>query len=260
MPSLSGKTILVTRAASQAEDFADLIRKYGGIPYLAPTIEISAPESWDACDKAITGMYMYDGLLFTSSNAVRFFFERLGADAVSSCGGKIICCVGEKTRAAIEECALQVTAMPEKFTAADLGRALRQEDMNGKAFLFPRGNLGNDTLPATLRQMGASVDAVTVYRTTRPLSGRLQECRRDLRAGRIDVVTFTSPSTFDNFVSFFPEEERQTIFDETRIASIGPVTSRAIEAAGFRIDIEPRHSTIESLVEAIINHFSQNNG
>jgi uroporphyrinogen-III synthase len=261
MNSLSGKSILVTRAAHQADDLAALIQQHGGTPVIAPTIDILPHASWEACDKAIDALYMYDGLVFTSTNGVHFFFQRLDdlGTAQDSFSKKRICSVGEKTRQAVEERGLSVTTMPEKFTAADLANALSREDLHGISFLYPRGSLGNNSLPDALKLLGASVDAVTVYQTAKPPAGRLEACRRDLLAGKIDVVTFTSPSTFENFISFFSAEERRQLFEETRIASIGPVTSRAIEAAGFAIDIQSPQSTVASLVEALINYFTSNN-
>jgi|WetSurMetagenome_2_1015567.scaffolds.fasta_scaffold272618_2 uroporphyrinogen-III synthase len=259
LPALAGKKILITRAASQAEDFAELVRREGGIPVIAPTIEILPPVSWDAFDKALEGLYLYNGVLFTSTNAVRFFAARLNECGipVTELKQKIICAVGTRTREEIESLGLHVTTMPEKFTASDLASALSGQDLQGQAFLFPRGNLGSTILSDTLKQLGASVDAVTVYRTEKPDPQALEHCRAMLLAGDIDAATFTSPSTFENFISFFRPEEARDILADTLIVSIGPATTRAIEAAGFQIDIQSRQSTTESLVEALIHHFNQ---
>ena len=70
---LTGKTILVTRAAHQAEEFARAIERYGGTPILFPTIDVQPPKSWEECDRAIDGISRYDGFLFASANAVSFF-------------------------------------------------------------------------------------------------------------------------------------------------------------------------------------------
>ena len=74
---IANKTILITRAAHQAPEFADALRRLGGTPVLFPTIEIVAPASWDECDRAIDALYMYDGIIFTSRNGVEFFMRRL---------------------------------------------------------------------------------------------------------------------------------------------------------------------------------------
>ena len=37
------------------------------------------------------------------------------------------------------------------------------------------------------------------------------------------------------------------------IAVIGPVTARAVEKAGFRVDIMPQEATVEALASEIVN-------
>src|SRR5512140_2903493 len=128
---LSGKTILVTRAAHQAEDFINLIKQHGGESILFPTIEIAPHDSWEAPDRALDGLYMYDGLLFTSINGVDFFFRRMEERKINiqAIQAKMICVVGERTRQAIEKRGFTVTTVPEKYTALDLARTLQQDDL-----------------------------------------------------------------------------------------------------------------------------------
>ena len=74
--NLSGKTILVTRAAHQAASAVRIIERHGGTAIVFPTIEILPPPSWDACDRTLNILHMYDGIIFTSTNGVEFFFQR----------------------------------------------------------------------------------------------------------------------------------------------------------------------------------------
>ena len=255
--TLSGKKVLVTRPVHQASDFVRAIEANGGLAVVFPTIEILPPSSWDACDRALENLYMYNGLIFTSTNGVNFFFQRLTERGISlnSLTSKTIYVVGEKTGKAIEEHGLKVTVMPEKFTAADLSRKLESEDLRGKTFLFPRGNLGKDMLQDNLKLLGANVDSVIVYQTVRPHQTKIDEVRAMLLNGDIDVTTFTSPSTFNNFAALFSKPELIDIFKKTRIAVIGPVTATAITSAGFEPDITVRESTIAALTQAIIDFY-----
>jgi uroporphyrinogen-III synthase len=68
--------VLITRDKAQALGFAREIEKYGFIPVFFPTIEITEPDSWDDVDEKINRIDEYTDLVFTSANAVRFFFER----------------------------------------------------------------------------------------------------------------------------------------------------------------------------------------
>lgn len=256
--SLGGKKILITRSAHQAQEFSRMIRQHGGIPVLFPTIEIIEPKTWDDCDRAIEGLYMYDGIIFISTNGVEFFVKRLKnmGHSPEELKSKMILVVGEKTGLAIEQYGLKVTSMPEKFTSFDLAKKIEQEDLNGKSFLFPRGNLGKDTLADNLKLLGANVDSVVVYQTRQPQQAEVEKVRTMLTEGNIDVATFTSPSTFTNFTAFFPVDELKSLRRIPKIAVIGPVTRRAITASGIEVDIEASESTIENIVSAIELYFT----
>lgn len=253
---LAGKKILITRAAHQADEFAQLVVRDGGTAVLFPTIEILPPVSWDDCDRAIDALYMYDGLIFTSANGVHGFMDRLKELRIlpETLKSKMISVVGERTKLAVGEYGLSVSLMPDRFTSADLAKALDRQDLTGKAFLFPRGNLGKDILQDNLKLLGANVDSVIVYQTTKPRDEKTHEARESLLSGSIDVATFTSPSTFQNFTALFTTNELQAIFSRTAIAVIGPATAQAVMEDGFEADIVAKESTVESLVDAI-GHF-----
>jgi len=253
MSDLRGKSVLITRSSGQSDSLAELVRRRGGIPLIFPTIEIVDSPSGELSDRAIGALHMYDGLIFTSANGVEFFMKRLkaaggNAEAMRS---KLVYVVGEKTAEAVRNHGLTVTLMPDKFTAMELAKLIDHRDLTGKTFLFPRGNLGKDILQDTLRLMGANVDAVVVYETRKPPDEQLRELRATLLAGKADVLTFTSPSTFSNFAELFSKEELDRLLGGALIAAIGPVTANAIEAAGFEADCVSQASTVESLIDAI---------
>ena len=257
-PLLLDKIILVTRPANQADDLVGIIERYGGTAIRFPTIEIIPPDSWDDCDRAIDGLYMYDGIIFTSANGVEFFFQRLAERnaAIEEFKSKQVFVVGEKTKQAVERIGLSVTAIPEKFTAFDLTRMLQQQDLHGKTFLFPHGNLGNDNLANNLKLLSAHVDSVIVYQTVQPPLEHIQHLRDLLAKKKIDILTFTSPSAFNNFASHFPKRDVQAFTMHAKIAVIGPSTASAVEDFGIDVDIVPKSSTIEAMVEAIAEFFS----
>lgn len=256
--SLAGKTILVTRAAQQADNLVHLIEQNGGKAITFPTIEITPPDSWQPVDKAIESLHMYDGMIFTSANGVEFFFQRMNVHEVSldEIKNKLLFAVGDKTKQSLEHLGLTITAVPEKFTAQDLARMLQQEDLQGKSFLFPRGNLSNDSLPATLKTLGAHIDTITVYKTVKPKLENIQRIRSLIQYGGIDVATFTSPSTFRNFTTLFSRVDLKNFFSKTKIAVIGPATAKAVQDAGFEPDIVAKKSTVESLVVTLVESLS----
>jgi uroporphyrinogen III methyltransferase/synthase len=124
--------------------------------------------------------------------------------------------------------------------------------------LIPRASNARDLLPRELEKMGAKVDVVCAYRNVIP---EIEEQKREklkdmLLKGEAEVVIFTSPSTFHNFLKLLDISENRVkeYFKITKIACIGPVTASAIEKKGLRPDITPEKYDIPHLVKAIISN------
>ena len=254
---LRGKTILVTRVPERSSEMIAEIERLGGRAVLFPTIRITDPESWDSCDKAIADISTYENLIFTSTNAVAKFFDRcrfLGVQAQEFTRMSVYA-VGSKTRAAIEERGVSVAAIPESFSSHELGRYLGAGSLHGKRFLFPRGNLSGEDLVRILSTKGATVDAVTVYRTLG--AGRDDVAHVDalLRVGGIDVVTFASPSAARNFFTTLVDEPLRRNSGRPAIAVIGGTTASAVLSLGFPVDIVAKESTGIGLVNAVAEYF-----
>src|SRR5215217_2503813 len=96
---LEGRTVIVTRAASQAEELTTLLENYGAKVILCPTIEIRELDNYERLDEALDHLYGYDWLILTSANGVEFFLQRL-----TNHGLKIedlddikVCAIGRRT-------------------------------------------------------------------------------------------------------------------------------------------------------------------
>jgi uroporphyrinogen III methyltransferase/synthase len=257
-PTLAGRTILITRAQNQAKEFGDAIIAHGGTPVFFPTIEFQPPLSWVECDRAIDSINAYDALIFTSANGVRFFFQRMKERKTSLNGirKKSIYAVGASTQREVERHGCAVTAVPETYTGDNLAQLLTKADVAGKRFLFPRGDLSSNTVIDELTRNGAKVDGVTAYQTAKPKAVDIEYVREKLRKGTIHAITFTSPSTVRNFLSFLTKDEL-TMLRSTPLAVIGPQTQSELEGSGFRADIVARKSTIDDFIETIVEHFGR---
>ena len=128
--------------------------------------------------------------------------------------------------------------MPEEFTGEGLADAFYDLSSRGELtthqgdaqcrLLIPRALKGREILPEALHDMGCHVDVVPVYRTV-PATPDPDVLER-LKTHGADVVTFTSPSTVNSFVSVLAAAgvDAETFLHSTRKASIGPVTTRAL--------------------------------
>lgn len=253
---LFGRGVVITRPEAQAEGFAKLLRAQGARVILFPVIQIGPPESWAELDGAIDRLEGYRWIIFTSANGVRFFFQRLqerGRD-IRDLKGIRIATIGPATAAAVEALRIRVDLVPEEFVSEGVVRAFTGEDLRGCRVLLPRAKEARDVIPEGLVKMGATVDVATTYRTVRS-DREAAELLSLLAEGRVDVVTFTSPSTVAHFLGIMGPDFH--LPPKVRIACIGPVTEAAARKAGLPVDILQERYTIPALVDTIAAYFEK---
>jgi len=147
-----------------------------------------------------------------------------------------------------------VDLVPEEYISEGVVKAFHGQDIEGTKILLPRAETSRDVIPAGLEKMGAQVDVVTVYRTVS--SGRRPEALDSLiKEGKVDVITFTSPSTVTYFQEIMGRD--YALPPRVKIAAIGPVTAAAVHKAGLKVDILQETYTIEGLVAGLHNFFAR---
>jgi uroporphyrinogen III methyltransferase / synthase len=258
---LFGRRIIVTRSREQADELMDMLEERGAEAIPAPTIRVLPPDDMAALDRACAEASAFDWLVLTSANAVDSFMDRLLATSdVRELKGVRICSVGESTASRLSRYGIRVDLAPAEFRAEALIEALKIEGpLEGKRFLFPRGDLARDVVGDELRAAGADVIEVVAYRTT------LGDAERDgdydvyrmLLDRQIDAVTFTSASTVRNFAQILGPEQAADLLRTVVVASIGPVTAEAAQQLDIATTVMPERYTIPDLVDALVEHFSK---
>jgi uroporphyrinogen III methyltransferase/synthase len=193
----------------------------------------------------------YGWIVLTSPNGAQALVERmktLGLDARALAGVRIAA-VGPATADVLRRYFIEPDLMPEKFTTEALADALLNKcDVAASRFLLARADIATEPLADRLRSAGAAVEEVTLYRTVRP-AAMSEEALTALRERRVDWVTFTSSSTVTNFLALLAGSGVDLA--GVKLASIGPVTSDTLRAAGLTPAVEASVHTIDGLVEAI---------
>ncbi|MBI5327504.1 MAG: uroporphyrinogen-III C-methyltransferase [Deltaproteobacteria bacterium] len=255
---LFGKRIIVTRSREQASDFSVLLEQYGAEPIEFPTIETVPPKDWKEVDRAIKNLSRYDWAIFTSINGVKYFIERLKKQDkdIRELKGIKICAIGPATAKAIEDVGIKVDLLPKEYRAESIIQGLGKSKIKGKRFLLPRALKAREVLPEEIKRLGGKVDVVTAYRTIKPKE-KTDEMRKMFQEKKISVITFTSSSTVENFASMFKKGEIPALFNEAKVACIGPITKDTAAGLGIKTDIMPTKYTIPSLTEAIVNYFKK---
>lgn len=247
---LFGKTVLVTRARSQASKLTARLEQLGAKVIEAPAIRIEEPaDHYEALDAAIAKLNDYQWLIFTSANGVDYFFARLiktGKDA-RALGYAKVAAIGSATAAKLREYGIIADVVPREFRAEGVLEALKGKLPSHAKILLPRAQEAREILPAKLREQGAVVDVAPAYQTV-AAEVDAESLREKLAAGEIDLVTFTSSSTVTNLVKIIGSADA---LKEIKTAAIGPVTAETAKGNGIEPDIVAKEYTIDGLVEAI---------
>jgi uroporphyrinogen III methyltransferase/synthase len=237
---LAGRTVAVTRARAQASGLASRLREQGAEVIQAPVIRIRTLEG-PALDPS-----PYDLLCLTSPNGVAGLFERLeqgGRDA-RSLAGTTIAAIGPGTARALAEHGISADVVPERFLAESLVEALAGVPV--RRALIARASEARDVLPDALRARGAEVDVLPLYETlAEPLGPDALAATR-----AADYVTFTSSST----VRFLVQAAggHADLSADTRVVSIGPVTSETLREHGIEPHVEAERHDIEGVLDALL--------
>jgi uroporphyrinogen III methyltransferase/synthase len=253
---LFGKRILVPRAQHQAGATARAIRDRAAEPVVFPVIEIAPPPDPERLARAAREVSSYDWVVFTSANGVERFFAALdesGSDARAFAGAKIAV-IGPKTGAAVEQRGLRPDLLAEEFVGEGVAKAILGQG-GARRVLIPRALVARETLPDMLRESGAFVDVVPAYETKAVSDERAAGLREMFEAGAIDVALFTSGSTVSSVFDVLGERATDWLAGIC-VASIGPVTSRALEARGIVPTVTAKVYTVAGLLDELEEHFA----
>ena len=255
---LFGKRVLVTRAREQAGSTAALLRDCGADPLVVPTIEIRPPSDpsllHDALGELRAGAYGW--VAFTSANGVERTWDALaaaGGDA-RAFGGARLAAIGPATARALEQKGLRADVVAREYRGEVLAEGILEAIRSQGApprVLVARAARARDVLPDTLRAEGCRVDVVPAYETHAPPAVVVERLDRELAAGRVDAVMFTSSSTVDNLCDVLGPSAAERLA-RSRLASIGPVTTATAEARGLRVDVTAREFTVPGLIDALV--------
>lgn len=120
--------------------------------------------------------------------------------------------------------------------------------------LLPRAVEARELLPETLREAGAEVTILPVYRTEAELRGSHGErLATALREGAVDVVTFTSASTVRNIVAMLGAEA--ALLRQVQLVAIGDITAAELHRYDLQADRVAAEATVESLAQAVVNTY-----
>lgn len=253
---LFGKRVVITRAREQAADLRRLLEASGAQVLQFPMIETGPPSSFETLDRTLDGLADYQWLVFSSVNGVKSFFARMeekGRDA-GALAGCLVAAVGDTTAAELRAAGIAPDLVPDKFQSIALLPHF-EGDQSALRMAVVRAAKGKNDFIDEMRRRGATVDLAIAYET-RAAESDLSALRALIEEQAIDVVTFTSASTVDQFFAKLTPAERAKVNAQAILASIGPVTSEAIRRYGKSADVEAASASVQALHDAVVERLA----
>ncbi len=256
---LFGRRVLVTRSRDQAPELVALLEQNGAEAIEAPVLRIAPPADTGPLERAAAAASSFDWIVFTSTNAVAAFVNRVlaGTRDVRALAGPRLCTVGPGTAARLQRYGIGPDLQPADHRNAGIVAALADADrLEGARILYLTSDFSGDSLADDIRESGADVTEVTAYRAATVASDAHLDYYRQLLDRRIDAVTFTSANTVRAFVEIYGAEQAPDLLSGTVVATIGPATADAAARAGIAVTVRTEGATIAALVEGLIEHFN----
>jgi uroporphyrinogen III methyltransferase/synthase len=249
---LFGKRVLVTRPRRQAGDLVRRLELLGAVPFVLPAVDVGPPDDWGPVDRALERLADYRWLVFTSTNGVHGFLERLRARGrdLRALGGLSLAAIGPATADALRGYHLEPDVVPGQFVSEELVAALR-ERVVGQAVLLARADRGREVLRDELAKV-ARVEQVAVYSQKDAVDAGAPalDC---LRRGELDYVTLTSANIARALVRALDEVCRARLASgQVKLVSISPVTSAAVRELGLPVAAEAAEYTMGGVVDALL--------
>jgi len=238
MLPLKDRTVLITRAANQVEDFVNQLQDLGANTITLPLIKNRAINKNELTEHVPGNNY--DWIIFTSVNAAKYFFETISTENITS----KIAVVGEKTASTIQQLGLTVDFTPSKFTAKHLATEIPV--VANQRILIPRSNLAKNDIVEILENRDCVIKAITIYENN--LINYTKEEIDKIFKQKIDFITFTSGSSVLSFVQL------GVAIVEEKIICIGPETAMVAQENKIDITAIAHPHTIEGIMEAIIEN------
>ena len=259
--SFAGLRVL-SLESRRAKEMEALIRREGGDPFVAPSVQERALDDQGEAMRFVERMEAseFDLLICMTGTGLAFFRDQVAArSAVDRLGtalrGITIISRGPKPLPILRELGVRadvVVQEPNTWKEIVDVIALRSE----RRIIVQEYGRPNLEMNVALEQIGAQVTPMVVYRWELPEDvGPLREAARRLAKGEFDVVLFTSSVQLEHLMAVAGElgietDVFATLQNAVVIASVGPVMTATLEAAGLPVDVVPIHPKMAALVKA----------
>jgi uroporphyrinogen-III synthase len=269
MDSLKGARVALLEARMTGE-MADLVRRYEGDPYSVPAVREAPREGGQ-------GEFFIDALLHKKLQIV-IFFTGVGVtallreaehsnqlpDVLSALRDVTVISRGPKPAAVLRRNEIPIAANAvEPYTTHELLAAIAPFDVQNVNIGVVHYGERNVFLMAELQKRGAVIIEACLYEWLLPpdISG-MQELIRELLAGHVDAIVFTSQIQARHLFLIAQEmgvadDLKQALKDKTIVASVGPTCTAVMQQLGVTPHVEPEHPKMGHLMKTLAHFYGE---
>ena len=164
---------------------------------------IAPPTNWEPIDNAIANISEFDWVIFTSTNGIDYFCNRIinNQGSINALNNIKVAVVGAKTANHLtNNYGITPSFTPPNFVSDSLIECFPNRDnLEGTKILYPKLEAGGrENISEELSSLGATVTAIPAYQSN--CSSEIpSSIKNAFSEGKIDVVTFASPKTVECF-------------------------------------------------------------
>jgi uroporphyrinogen-III synthase len=246
----------------RAKEMEALIRREGGEPFVAPSVEERALDDHKEALEFVHRLHAgeFDLVVCMTGAGLAFLRDVAAADGsveklADGLRNTFIVARGPKPVPILREFGAKAQiVVPEPNTWKEVVDAVASRPERRVA--VQEYGRPNPEMTAALEAVGARVSCFAIYRWDLPSDlVPLREAARRLASREIDVVLFTSSIQLDHLFQIAGEmgieaDVRRALQRHCALASVGPIMTEALTTAGLTADIIPLHPKMAGLVKA----------
>ncbi|MBN8576022.1 MAG: uroporphyrinogen-III synthase [Cyclobacteriaceae bacterium] len=244
------KSILVTQEAPTDANspYLKLAEKYGLKIDFRPFIQVEAVPIKDFRKQKVD-ILQHTAIIFTSRHAVDHFFSICRELKLEMPPDMKYFCISDQTSNYLQK---YIVIRKRKIFSGlkdtkDLLEIIKKH--KNEKFLFPCSDIRKNDIPDFLTANGFNFTEAIMYQT---VAANLS----DLKNVYYDILAFFSPSGISSLFVNFPDFKQ----NNTRIATFGPTTAKAVRDANLILDIEAPLPNAPSMTGALELYVKAANG
>lgn len=238
---LAHKQILVTREATQAKEFNQMIEDMSGKVLSAPLLKIN-PITFKEIH-----LDDFNWIFFTSANGVDCFLNQL--EDTHFLETINIAVVGHKTENALKKYGVTADFTPTVYNAVAMSEEFLKKHPFANHILLIRGNLSRNVLPNYFTEKQLDFENLVVYETV--ANKQIKSTLNNIfETETVDYITFMSPSTIRSFLELLDKKYHAEAL-EIQVICIGTTTEKIALDHGFKYVSIPSQFTADSMLTKI---------